>query len=122
MALHSGRQLKQLATEGQKVCTTQTASEAVKAIILKFGQISDNKKYYHRGAGIWSVYQISEDRKKTGRIAKDSKHWKSEPFRYDLPKVDTKAGLTVKRAIVPQKKPKHNKNQKVTQKNLFARF
>lgn len=122
MAVHSGRKLKQLAAEGRKVCTTQTAAEAVQAIISKFGVVSDNTKYYHRGNGIWSKYLISEDRKKTGKIAQDPKHWRSEPWRWDLKKIDTKEGLTVKRATVPQKKPKHNKLQKVIQRNLFARF
>ncbi|MEN6290444.1 MAG: hypothetical protein ABFD07_00305 [Methanobacterium sp.] len=122
MVIHSGRKLKQLASEGRKVCTTQTAAAACQAIINKFGTISDSTHYYHRGNNIWSKYSIKEDRKKTGKTAPDSRHWKSEPWRYDLPRVDTTAGLTIKRAAVPQKKPKHNKNQKVTQKNIFARF
>jgi hypothetical protein len=122
MAIHSGKKLKQLAAEGKKVVTTQTAAEACQSIINKFGSISDTTKYYHRGNGIWSKYLISEDRKKTGKTAPDSRHWKSEPWRWDLKKIDTEEGLTIKRKIVSERKPKYNKNKKTTQKNLFARL
>ena len=122
MSLHTGRQLKLLASESRKVTTTQTAAEACQSIINKFGSISDNTKYYHRGNGIWSIYTISEDRRKTGKIAPDSKHWSSEPWRWDLKKIDTEEGLTIKRKIVSERKPRHNKSQKTKQKNLFARF
>jgi hypothetical protein len=122
MSLHTGRQLKLLASESRKVTTTQTAAEAVQSIINKFGSISDNTKYYHRGNGIWSIYTISEDRRKTGKIAPDTQHWHSEPWRWDLKKIDTEEGLTIKRKIVSERKPRHNKNQKTKQKNIFARF
>jgi hypothetical protein len=41
--IHSGRQLKQLAADRKKVTTTQTAAQAVRAIINKFGSVN-----YHR--------------------------------------------------------------------------
>ena len=122
MSIYSGRKLKQLAVTNEKVATTQTAVQAVAAIVKKFGSISDSAHYYHRGNGIWSKYLLSEDRKKTGKIAANSQRWKKEPWRYDLKKIDTQEGLTVKRAQVKQKKPKHNKNKKTGQLNIFARF
>ena len=106
-----------MANEGMKVTTTQTAAQAVRAIIKKFGTISDSKHYYHRGNGVWSVYAISEDRKKTGKITSNKKKWKAEPWRYDLRKVDTKEGL-VKRKV----KAKKDKNSKYKQTGLFRRF
>jgi hypothetical protein len=117
--IHSGRQLKQLAAERKKVTTTQTAAQAVRAIINKFGNIKDNIKYYHRGNGIWSMYIISEDRKKTGKIAKNVKQWKAEPWRYDLKKIDTKEGLV---KAPGKSKLKTNKAGKVSQKSIFAKF
>lgn len=120
--IHSGKRLKQLANEGKKAATTQTAAQAVNNIIKKFGSISDNKHYYHRGNGIWSIYSIPEDRKKTGRVTSNSHKWKMEPWRWDLKKIDTKEGLTIKRNEVKVKKPKRSKLSHTKQINIFSRF
>ncbi|WP_048052953.1 hypothetical protein [Methanosarcina mazei] len=122
MGIISGRKLKQLASENKRAVYTQSAKDAVRAIIKKFGSIADNTKYYHRGNGVWSIYTISEDRKKTGKIATNPKHWKSEPWRWDLKKIDTKEGLTLKRNEVKVKKPKRSKLSKSKQINIFSRF
>ncbi|MCE5295190.1 MAG: hypothetical protein LLF94_11345 [Chlamydiales bacterium] len=122
MSLFTGRRLKQFAAENRKVTYTQTAAQAVASIVQKFGSISDSTHYYHRGNGIWSKYLISEDRKKTGKIAVNKQRWQKEPWRYDLKKIDTKEGLTVKRASVKQPKPKHNKRQATLQRNIFAKY
>ena len=122
MGLYSGHRLKLLASEGKRAVYTQSAQDAIRAIVDKFGSISDSAKYYHRGNGVWSIYTIAGDRKKAAHITASKGHWKSEPWRSDLRKIDTKEGLTIKRAQVKVKKPKHNKAQKVKQSNIFARF
>lgn len=122
MSLYKGSKLKRLVSENATVAYTQTAAQAVDNIIKKFGKLEDNVFYYHRGNGIWSKYSLTEDRKKNSKIAANNQRWKKEPWRYDLKKIDTKEGLTIKRAEVKQKKPKHNKQQKTTQVNIFAKF
>lgn len=50
----------------------------------------DTDKFYHRGKGEWSKYDIKEDKKKTGTLAPNKKAWSKEPYRYDLTGIDTK--------------------------------
>lgn len=122
MSLFTGRKLKQYAVDNRKVTYTQTAAQAVASIVQKFGSISDNTHYYHRGNGVWSKYLIVEDRKKTGKIAANKQRWQKEPWRYDLKKIDTKEGLTIKHTPVQQPKSKHNKKQKTLQRNIFSKY
>lgn len=122
MAIHSGRKLKQLAAEKRKVTTTQTAADALKSIVDKFGSVRDSTKYYHRGNGIWSIYKIAEDRRRTGKITTSIKKWKAEPWRWDLAKIDTKEGLVIKGKTAKRFQKKRNLSTSTTQKNLFTRF
>jgi hypothetical protein len=46
MAVHFGRELKQLDAEKNNDDHTQSAASAIKSIITKFGSISDNTKYH----------------------------------------------------------------------------
>lgn len=122
MSLYKGSKLKKLVAENATVTYTQTAAQAVNNIIQKFGKFEDNAFYYHRGNGIWSKYSLTEDRRRNSKIAANTQRWKKEPWRYDLKKIDTKEGLTLKRAEVKQKKSKHNKQQKTSQVNIFSKF
>lgn len=108
MGVITGRKLKQLASEKQKVTKTQTATAAIKSIIAKFGVIQDSAHYYHRGNGVWSRYDIKSDKKKTGKLAKSKKQWKSAPWRYDIHGVDT-----VERKVRVAKAPVAPKPKKI---------
>lgn len=73
-----------------KITRSQTAAQAEKAIIRKYGSISAEGKYYHLGKGNWKKYSLESDQTRTGRLAPDLKTWREAPHKWDREGVDTK--------------------------------
>lgn len=88
--LYSGRQILALKTQGKNITRSQTAVQAEKAIIRKYGSISPGGKYFHLGKGNWKKYSLESDQTRTGRLAPDLKTWREAPHKWDREGVDTK--------------------------------
>lgn len=73
-----------------KITRSQTAAQAEKAIIRKYGSISPGGKYFHLGKGNWKKYSLESDQTRTGRLAPDLKTWREAPHKWDREGVDTK--------------------------------
>jgi len=102
--LYSGRQIKDLAAKKLKITRSQTAAQAVKAIVKKYGHVSDSGKYHHTGNGVWVKYSLANDSKRTGKLAVSKAQWRAQPHKLDYPGVDTKKGVEKKK--VKAVKPK----------------
>ncbi|MCK9577730.1 MAG: hypothetical protein M0R51_17620 [Clostridia bacterium] len=101
--LYSGRQIKALATKKAKITRSQTAAQAVKAIVKKYGSVADSGKYFHTGKGVWMKYSLANDSKRTGKLAGSKAQWRAQPHKLDYPGIDTKG---VEKKEVKAVKPK----------------
>jgi len=54
---------KTIKTRRGKLTRAQTAGQARRAILKKYGEIVDNAYYYHRGNGVWAKYSVHRDAK-----------------------------------------------------------
>ena len=88
--IYSGRQILALKAKGMKITRSQTAAQAEKAIIRKYGSISPEGKYFHVGKGNWNKYSLKSDQTRTGRLAPDLKTWREAPHKWDMRGIDTK--------------------------------
>ncbi len=68
----------------------QTAKSAYNGIVKKYGTVKPGSKYRHVGKGVWRIYSISNDRKRTGKTTTDKKKWAKQPHKLDFKGVDTK--------------------------------
>ena len=102
--LYSGRQIKNLATKKAKITRSQTAAQAVKAIVKKYGSVSDSGKYHHTGKGVWVKYSLANDSKRTGKLAASKAQWRAQPHKLDYHGIDTKKGVEKKevKAVKPK--------------------
>jgi len=90
IGLVSGRLIKTRAKTGEKVTRSQSAKQALSAIIKKYGSIQDNVKYLHKGKGNWVKYSLANDRKRTGKVTSSLKEWRRQPHKLDYKGIDTK--------------------------------
>ncbi len=90
IGLVSGRLIKNKAKTGEKVTRSQSAKQALSAIIKKYGSVQDNVKYLHKGKGNWVKYSLANDRKRTGKLTSDIKEWRRQPHKLDYMGIDTK--------------------------------
>lgn len=107
--LFSGRQIRLLASKGDKVTRSQTATNAIKAITAKYGSLKDEEKYFHLGTGNWRKYSLSNDKKRTGKLAQSKEEWRQQPHKLDFHGIDTKAegsGVKKKTRTTTQRKVK----------------
>lgn len=82
----------------------QTAKSAYNAIMKKYKVVKPGSKYHHVGGGIWRIYSIANDRKRTGKTTTDKRKWAKRPHKLDFKGVDTKgskvAGASRKTKVV----------------------
>ena len=107
--LFSGRQIRLLASKGDKVTRSQTATNAIKAITAKYGSLKDEEKYFHLGKGNWRKYSLSNDKKRTGKLAQSKEEWRQQPHKLDFQGIDTKvegSGVKKKTRTATQRKAK----------------
>lgn len=94
MDMLSGRKLKVMAGRGEKATRTQTATQAVRAIISKYGSVVDNAKYFHAGKGVWRRYTLEGDRRRTSKLTTSKVVWRKSPRKWDMEGIDTKRPST----------------------------
>ena len=108
IGLYSGRKINELAKKKGKITRTQTALNAQKQIIKKYGQVIESAKYLHKGKGEWVKYSLANDRKRTGKTTTDIKKWRRQPNKLDYKGIDTRGSKgkseVVKKKVVPKKK------------------
>lgn len=97
----SGRKLKLMSSRGEKATRSQTANQAVRAIISKYGSVVDNAKYFHAGKGVWRRYTLANDRKRTSKLTTSKIVWRKSPRKWDMQGIDTKA-TTAKSTTKPK--------------------
>jgi len=121
--IYSGRQIKALATKKAKITRSQTAAQAVKAIVKKYGSVSDSGKYFHTGKGVWMKYSLANDSRRTGKLAGSKAQWRAQPHKLDYHGIDTKKGAEKKevKAVKPvgrKGKQQLRSNQKAVVKSV----
>jgi len=90
--------LKHKNTKGFKLGRSrQTAKSAYNGIMKKYKEVKPGSKYHHVGAGVWRIYLIKNDRKRTGKTTEDKKKWGKQPHKWDYKGIDTKGGAVKKR-------------------------
>jgi len=95
IGLVSGRLIKSKAKMGENVTRSQSAKQALSAIVKKYGSVQDNVKYLHKGKGNWVKHSLANDRKRTGKLTNDIKEWRRQPHKLDYKGIDTnEAGKT----------------------------
>lgn len=94
MDMLSGRKLKVMAGRGEKATRSQTATQAVRAIISKYGSVVDNAKYFHAGKGVWRRYTLEGDRRRTSKLTTSKIVWRKSPRKWDMEGIDTKRPST----------------------------
>lgn len=91
VGLYSGRKiLANKDKKGFKITRTQTAKQAYNAIVKKYGTVKPNAKYHHVGKGVWRIYSIKSDARRTGKVTMDIKKWRRQPHKLDYKGIDTK--------------------------------
>lgn len=104
VGLYSGRKiLANKDKKGFKITRTQTAKQAYNAIVKKYGTVKPNAKYHHVGKGVWRIYSIKSDAKRTGKVTTDIKKWRRQPHKLDYKGIDTK-GSRIKKKTAPKVK------------------
>ena len=115
IGLYSGRKINELAKKKGKITRTQTALNAQKQIIKKYGKVVEGAKYSHKGKGNWIKYSLVNDRKRTGKTTDDIKEWRRKPNQLDFKGIDTK-GSKGKSGIATPTKTRRKITVKRTQK------
>lgn len=126
IGLYSGRQIKKASENRERITRTQTGTQALKAIVKKYGSIQDNSKYHHVGKGVWRKYSIKNDKKRTGKVTTSLDRWAKQPHKLDFRGKDTKESkktLSVSMIKKPSK-PKRRiaKTQKIEHKPTLKKL
>jgi len=94
VGLYSGRKILANKDErGFKLTRSQTAKQAYTAIMKRYGEIKPNSKYHHVGKGVWRIYSVKSDAKRTGKVTTDIKKWRRQPHKLDYKGIDTKGSV-----------------------------
>ena len=127
MDMLSGRKLKVMAGRGEKATRSQTATQAVRAIISKYGSVVDNAKYFHAGKGVWRRYTLEGDRRRTSKLTTSKIVWRKSPRKWDMEGIDTKRPSTKstkpkteKRVRKSIPKPDYNVSRNLTEEEYQA--
>ncbi|MDD5531088.1 MAG: hypothetical protein PHX21_13805 [bacterium] len=70
--------------------------------MTKYKVVKPGARYRHVGNGVWRIYSIANDRKKTGKLTTDKKKWAKQPHKLDFQGIDTSGACKIKR--LPKKK------------------
>lgn len=96
----------------------QTAKSAYNGIVKKYGTVKPGSKYRHVGKGVWRIYSISNDRKRTGKTTADKKKWAKQPHKLDFKGIDTKGSKVKKTVATKGKEPTGISKQFIIKKDV----
>ena len=121
IGLFSGRTIKKLAGEEQRLTRTQTAIQAKNNIMRKYGKIIESRRYYYGGSQNWILYSKKGDAQRTGNVTKSKAVWAARPHKYDYEGLDTKGGYSSRGPYFGKDLSKGKYSPKInTKRNVLA--